>query len=120
MDCGKIRRGCRVKPGHGTIRLPAPDDTSAYARDKEEAREKLAKLGTRLAKLQTRLYAEQKRKVLVILQGIDTSGKDGTIRHVFGHVDPLGLSVTGFRKPTDEEAGHDFLWRIHRKVPGRG
>src|SRR4029077_15979687 len=70
--------------------------------------------------LQNRLWAERRHKVLVVLQGMDTSGKDGTIRHVFRGVKPLGVSVAAFKAPTEEERGHDFLWRVHQRVPASG
>jgi PPK2 family polyphosphate:nucleotide phosphotransferase len=66
------------------------------------------------------LWAENRHKVLVVLQGMDTSGKDGTIRHVFDGVNPQGVRVASFKAPTPEELSHDFLWRVHPKVPGRG
>src|SRR5262249_8972594 len=69
---------------------------------------------------QDKLYAEGKRALLVILQGTDTAGKDGTIRHVFNETGPLGVSVTSFRRPTEEELAHDFLWRLHLACPRRG
>jgi PPK2 family polyphosphate:nucleotide phosphotransferase len=69
---------------------------------------------------QDKLYAEGRRALLVILQGTDTSGKDGTIRHVFNETGPLGVSVTAFRRPSEEELAHDFLWRAHLACPRRG
>jgi PPK2 family polyphosphate:nucleotide phosphotransferase len=73
-----------------------------------------------LAELQYRLYAEQKQALLIVLQGIDAAGKDGTIRRVFSTFNPQGCSVTPFKVPTPEERGHDFLWRVHKKAPGSG
>ena len=70
--------------------------------------------------LQYRLWAEGGRSVLVVLQGMDTAGKDGTIRHVLGPLNPQGVRVVGFKQPTREELAHDYLWRIHRKTPGAG
>jgi len=70
--------------------------------------------------LQEKLFAEGKRALLVVLQGTDTSGKDGTIRKVFAETSPLGVSVAGFGKPSDEELEHDYLWRIHKACPRRG
>ena len=66
------------------------------------------------------MYAEQKHKVLVVLQGMDTSGKDGVIRHVFEGVNPQGVKVASFKVPTPEELAHDYLWRIHKQTPGKG
>lgn len=82
--------------------------------------ERLAEIGTRLDTLQDILYAEHRRKVLVILQGMDTSGKDGTVRSVFREMDPLGLRVVSFKAPTPQELAHDYLWRVHAQTPGRG
>ena len=73
-----------------------------------------------LVEWQTRLWAESRRSLLLILQGTDASGKDGTIAHVFSGVNPQGTSVTAFKAPTAEELAHDFLWRVHRAVPHRG
>jgi PPK2 family polyphosphate:nucleotide phosphotransferase len=80
----------------------------------------LADAGQRLDALQTALYAEGKRAVLVVLQGRDASGKDGTIRRVFGPLNPQGFSVSSFKAPTPVELAHDFLWRAHLAVPARG
>jgi PPK2 family polyphosphate:nucleotide phosphotransferase len=74
----------------------------------------------RLARLQDVLYAEHRRAVLIVLQGMDTAGKDGTIKHVMSGVNPSGCEVAPFKVPTDEEAAHDFLWRTHRVAPRRG
>ena len=73
-----------------------------------------------LDRLQELLYAEHKHKLLIVLQGTDTSGKDGTIRHVFSGVNPQGVRVASFKAPTPEELAHDFLWRIHKQMPGTG
>jgi PPK2 family polyphosphate:nucleotide phosphotransferase len=73
-----------------------------------------------LDKLQYLLFAENRRALLVVLQGMDTSGKDGTIRHVMRGVSPLGVTVKAFKKPNEEELAHDFLWRVHRAVPRSG
>ena len=73
-----------------------------------------------LSSLHERLFAAQSHSVLIVLQGIDTAGKDGTIRHVFTGVNPQGCRVVAFRQPTPDETAHDFLWRIHRETPARG
>ncbi|WP_293853416.1 polyphosphate kinase 2 family protein [uncultured Alsobacter sp.] len=96
-----------------------PDDT-AYVGSEEEARAGLLADANEIDKLQDKLYAEGKRSLLVILQGMDTSGKDGTIRGVFNTTGPLGVSVTAFRKPSEEELAHDFIWRAHMAAPRRG
>ena len=92
---------------------------------KELSREKLQESGDELAGLQERLYAEgtaddAARRVVIVLQGMDTSGKGGTIKHVIGLVDPLGVEIASFKKPTAEELEHHFLWRIRKAVPGSG
>lgn len=97
----------------------APDDTSGVE-DKKTAREKSVALQARLNELQELLYAEHRNRLLIVLQGTDTSGKDGTIRHVMGGFDPSGVKVVSFKKPTEEELAHDFLWRVHPHVPGNG
>jgi PPK2 family polyphosphate:nucleotide phosphotransferase len=79
-----------------------------------------APLGHRLIDLQRRLYAENKHSLLVVLQAMDTGGKDGTIKSVFQGVNPQGCQVWSFKKPSDEEASHDFLWRYHQRTPQRG
>ncbi len=109
-----------VTPGKG-MKLDDldPRDASAFANE-EWARAQLAEDAAAIDALQDRLYAEGKRALLVVLQGMDTSGKDGTIRGVFNQTGPLGVSVTAFRAPSEEELGHDFLWRAHRVVPRRG
>ncbi len=95
-----------------------PDDTGKAK--KNDADDELTKLGDTLAKQQELLYAAQTHSVLLVLQGLDTSGKDGTISHVMSHVNPQGCAVASFKVPTPEEAAHDFLWRIHKQTPGRG
>ena len=87
---------------------------------KEEDRARTAALARDLAEAQDRFYALRKHKLLVVLQGMDTSGKDGTIRAVFQAVDPLGVRTVSYRAPTTPEAERDFLWRHHRDVPGLG
>ena len=88
--------------------------------DRAEAEEKFAQLTTRLQDLQHMMYAEDKRSLLVVLQGRDAAGKDGTIRHVFGPMNPQGCKVTSFKVPSKLEASHDFLWRCHLAAPRRG
>lgn len=74
----------------------------------------------RIATLQSMLYAQRKQKVLLVLQGMDTSGKDGTVRAMFSGVSPMGVSAVAFKAPTDEELAHDYLWRVHQHVPVKG
>jgi PPK2 family polyphosphate:nucleotide phosphotransferase len=87
---------------------------------KEETKRKTAKLGLRLADLQDLLYAENKNRILIVLQGLDTAGKDSTTRNVFAPISPQGMHVVGFKAPTQPELAHDYLWRIHEQVPGNG
>ena len=91
------------------------DDT-----DREDAHRELETLTERIADLQARLYAEEQRAVLIVLQGIDAAGKDSTVKHVFSGSNPQGVRVFTFKEPTDEEAAHDFLWRYHDDAPARG
>ena len=102
--------GLELRDPRATLGLPG----------KEEAAEQLAGLLEELSSLQERLYAEGTRSVLVVLQGLDASGKDGTIRRVFTGVNPQGCRVTSFKAPTTVELAHDFLWRIHAECPRRG
>jgi len=88
--------------------------------DKKETKEKLPELLKELQQLQYLLYAENKHALLIILQGMDASGKDGAIKNVFGALNPMGVQVKPFKVPTEEEAAHDFLWRIHQHAPARG
>jgi PPK2 family polyphosphate:nucleotide phosphotransferase len=97
-----------------------PDDTSLLEGGKIEAKEHLPGILERLAEAQERMFAGHQRRLLIVLQGMDTSGKDGTIRHVMRGFNPQGTRVVSFRKPSDEELDHDFLWRVHAKVPARG
>jgi PPK2 family polyphosphate:nucleotide phosphotransferase len=101
-----------------------PRATPLAPGDKERTREQLFVDGHRLAELQERLYAEGvtggRRRVVVVLQGMDTSGKGGVIEHVVGAVNPQGISITSFTAPTPEELRHSFLWRVRRAVPGPG
>jgi PPK2 family polyphosphate:nucleotide phosphotransferase len=97
-----------------------PDETSEFKGGKDEAAPRLLKLNQELEALQEMLYAEHKHKVLIVLQAMDTGGKDGVIRHVFEGVNPQGVRVAAFKVPTPEELDHDYLWRVHKVVPGKG
>jgi PPK2 family polyphosphate:nucleotide phosphotransferase len=88
--------------------------------EKKQTKELTVNLLEELNELQNLLYAESKHSVLVILQGMDASGKDGVIRKVFGNINPQGVQVVSFKVPTEEELAHDFLWRIHRHAPAKG
>jgi len=95
-------------------------DAHPGVKSKKKALECLPSDHEQLASLQERLWAEKTRTVLLVLQGIDTSGKDGTINHVIGQVNPLGCRITSFTRPTEEEAAHHFLWRIRKVLPEPG
>jgi PPK2 family polyphosphate:nucleotide phosphotransferase len=115
---------------HSNLRLHAPGRVSlarfdpaqrpCSVGDKEADRKRLGELSAQLAGLQDRFYAGRRHKLLLVLQGMDTSGKDGTIRSVFQAVDPLGVRAISYRPPVGPETEHDFLWRHHRDVPAAG
>ncbi len=109
----------QVRPGT-LVDLSTMETRYAGEIKKSAGKARLKDLGDELADLQELLYAEGKRKILIVLQGIDTSGKDSTIRHVFGDVNPQGTRVVGFKAPTPRELAHDYLWRIHPHTPGSG
>jgi PPK2 family polyphosphate:nucleotide phosphotransferase len=94
--------------------------TEGYKGEKDDAIPEIEKMNAKLESLQELLYAEGKHKLLIILQGMDTSGKDGVIRHVFDGVNPQGVRVACFKVPTPEELSHDYLWRIHKQIPAKG
>jgi len=102
------------------VALDAFDPADTGGMDKDQAADKVGKLERRLAHQQELLYAAAQNAVLVVLQGMDTSGKDGTIKHVMASVNPVGDQVSNFKQPTAEEAAHDFLWRVHRRAPALG
>jgi PPK2 family polyphosphate:nucleotide phosphotransferase len=110
----------QVKPGSG-VRLKKidPNNTAEHA-EKKSAEKRVEKLDKKLRELQYLLYAENKRSLLICLQALDAAGKDGTINHVLGSMNPQGARVHGFKAPTKEEAQHDFLWRIERQAPNTG
>lgn len=114
----------RVKPGVKlTLKEFDPDDTGDYkksAQGKSRAKADTAKLIARLDGLQERLYAGATHSLLVVLQGMDTSGKDGTIKSVMSGINPQGCKVVAFKAPSKDELAHDFLWRVHREVPPKG
>src|SRR5205814_5416190 len=96
-----------------------PGDLKAFS-DRKAAERQSVQDGEVIDALQDQLYAEGKRALLVVLQGIDTAGKDGTIKHVFKETGARGVVVTAFRRPSEEELAHDFLWRAHLAAPRRG
>ena len=109
----------RIKPG-SKVTLAKHDPDATYGFDKEEAEAQLNVNRDTLRDLQELLYAENKHALLVVLQAIDTGGKDGVIRHVMTGMNPMGVKVHSFKAPTPHELDHDFLWRIHNAVPGKG
>src|SRR5437867_11333039 len=109
-----IRPGTRVR-----LRDFAPDDTSLCG-EKSAAHRKVERHVRRMADLQHLLFANAGHALLIVLQGMDASGKDGTIRHVMSGLNPLGCRAISFKAPTPEERAHDFLWRVHREVPPPG
>jgi PPK2 family polyphosphate:nucleotide phosphotransferase len=110
----------RVEPERG-VRLASvdPDESERYAKKKDVADE-LDRQRKRIRELQARLYGEHQRSLLIVLQAMDTGGKDGTIKGVFQGVNPQGCQVWSFKAPSAEELDHDFLWRYHNRVPGKG
>jgi PPK2 family polyphosphate:nucleotide phosphotransferase len=114
-----LRDLLRVKPG-SSFRLADIDPAATHGRVKDSAPDELQKGLDRLTDLQDRLWAEARHPVLVVLQGIDTAGKGGTLKHVMGAFQPAGCTVTSFKVPTGPELTHDYLWRVHARTPGRG
>ena len=118
----------RLPPGPVDLTAIPTDATPRFDGDKKQARAALDAMGPELAELQERLFAQGRsaqgqsggRRILLVLQGTDTSGKGGTLRHTVGLVDPQGIRITSFKAPTDEELAHDFLWRIRNALPGPG
>ena len=115
----KLADALRVKPG-SKVDLGRFDAGQTLGHDKVSAQATEAELEARLTSLQERLWAEAKHPVLIVLQGIDASGKDGTIRKVMDAFSPMGCAVTSFKVPTPIELSHDYLWRVHPHVPTKG
>ena len=113
MDTYRVAPGTKV-----SLADFQPADTGGL--DKAAAKSETKALNRRLEDLQELLYAEGKHKVLIVLQAMDAAGKDGTIRHVFDRLNPQGVKVASFKKPTSKELAHDYLWRIHEHTPGTG
>lgn len=113
-----------VKPGSAlSLKKFDPDETGDYKKNDEgkaSAKADTEELIAKVSRLQERLYANGTRALLIVLQGMDTSGKDGTIRHVMSGVNPQGCKVVAFKTPSKDELAHDFLWRVHREVPPKG
>jgi PPK2 family polyphosphate:nucleotide phosphotransferase len=104
----------------GKIKLTEIDTRAPKSFDKEKTREKLPAILAELDELQNLLYAESKHSILIVIQGMDGSGKDGVIRNVLGNMNPQGVTVKSYKAPTSEEIAHDFLWRIHQHAPQKG
>ena len=114
----------RVPPGPVDLTSYDTNGQPGFEGDKDDGKTALEDLGDEIADLQERLFAQgttgRRASVLLVLQGMDTSGKGGVVRKAAGLVDPQGLKITSFKAPTTEELGHDFLWRISRELPGAG
>jgi PPK2 family polyphosphate:nucleotide phosphotransferase len=110
----------RVKPGSTVDLKDWTTRADPGGPSKKKAAALLEKANERLGELQQLLYAEAAHRVLVVLQGMDTSGKDGTIKHVFRTINPLGVRVANFKRPSERELAHDYLWRVHRNTPSAG
>jgi PPK2 family polyphosphate:nucleotide phosphotransferase len=111
----------RVKPNAKfSLKSIKSDDKSERMATKDQDALELVKLASKINSLQDILNAQSKHKILLILQGMDASGKDGTVRHVFSECDPLGIRLASFKGPTPDELAHDYLWRVHQEVPQKG
>jgi PPK2 family polyphosphate:nucleotide phosphotransferase len=111
----------RITPGTRVdLSTYDPEDKSEFDEGKKQGKAALPGIVKEMAELQRRLWAESSRSLLVVLQALDTGGKDGTIRDVFGGVNPQGVHIRGFGTPTEWELGHDFLWRVHQHTPEDG
>jgi PPK2 family polyphosphate:nucleotide phosphotransferase len=111
----------RIAPGDEVdLSTWDPRDKRGFDGSKSAGKDVLKMLNKRLEDLQELLYAEGKHKILMVLQAMDSGGKDGVIRHVFDGVNPQGVKVANFKKPTPEELSHDYLWRVHQRTPARG
>jgi PPK2 family polyphosphate:nucleotide phosphotransferase len=115
----RLRGLLRVEPGT-KVHLASFDPSATYGHDRSDSERELVVGQARLSDLQDRLWAEAKHPVLVVLQGIDAAGKDGTVRHVMGAFNPQGCRVASFKVPTDVELAHDYLWRVHAATPAKG
>lgn len=119
MPKKSVRKLFRVRDGQRASEAAAGAKPLSSG-DKTADKQIVEELAREISDLQDVLYAQRKHKILIVLQGMDTSGKDGTVRGVFGKIDPLGVHSVAFKAPTPEEKSRDFLWRIHRHVPGQG
>lgn len=115
MDKYRVKPGMKVK-----LKDWDPDDKSEFNTDKKTGKMEVLRLNDEIEHLQEILYAEKHDRLLIILQAMDAAGKDGTIRHVFDGVNPVGVKVASFKKPTEHELSHDYLWRVHKHTPASG
>ena len=121
MPAKQVRELLVAKPGDGRFRLVEIDpDATPGLKAKHRAKADLARHKDILFNLQERLYAERKRALLVVLQAMDTGGKDGTVTHVIGNMNPQAVLISSFKAPTPEEKRHGFLWRIRKRLPEKG
>jgi PPK2 family polyphosphate:nucleotide phosphotransferase len=124
MNPASIGESLRLRPGPVDLTAMETDESPGFSGSKADGEAALLAMGPELADLQERLFAERtagsQRRVLLILQGMDTSGKGGVLRHTVGLVDPQGVRITSFKAPSDEEKKHDFLWRVRNAVPLAG
>jgi polyphosphate kinase 2 (PPK2 family) len=110
----------RLDPGRPIRIDQLPTRADGFHDNRERAESEFRELRKEIAELQHRFYSEGRRRFLIVFQAMDAGGKDGTIRRVFQGVNPQGVRVTSFKAPSKRELAHDYLWRIHRQVPGRG
>lgn len=122
MDVTQFSSRYQVKPGKPLVLASVDPEERSWVPSglKHQGERKFEKLRDEIQSLQKVLYAEGKHRILIILQAMDTGGKDGCVKHVFSRVDPQGINVKAFKKPSEEELAHDFLWRVHPHVPGNG
>lgn len=110
----------KFQPDHKPLRKSPTDGTKMCKLEDKDLEKEIKDLGERLGDLQELIFAENKHKVLIILQGLDTSGKDGTVKHVFSETNPQGVKVVSFKEPSEYEKSHDYLWRTHLRLPRTG
>jgi PPK2 family polyphosphate:nucleotide phosphotransferase len=120
MSLAKFNKAFAAKPGKKMSLSDWDPRDKSFFESREAAEASLEEDTRAIDHLQDRLFAEGKQSLLLIFQATDAAGKDATIRKVFGPVDPLGIRVHSFKKPTEQELAHDFLWRVHAKAPGKG
>jgi PPK2 family polyphosphate:nucleotide phosphotransferase len=115
-----LRKAFCVRPGRKFNLADVDPDFHGHHTSEEDAQNDLDRAKAKLTALQRQLYADRSRALLIVLQGIDGAGKDGTCWHVISAMDPQGVKVQGFKQPTPEERAHDFLWRVHPHAPAKG